>query len=1423
MVNNNLIYLRIPSTATGRYKKDRGKTIVLPLYEVGGTIDIMEDVGTETNSYTQEWDGSEFSPKGRINKEVYRLIKRKKNAATIEDLPDNVAFNMETKKFFRAYSPTSYEALLEKARLLEIGKGSTTFNNTSSKKIKAKDFNIFDTTSDVKELNKTFNQLPASRNINKALEKVIKNNPQNIRVSNNQVINFDTMEFVSKNKYFKDGKTKIRQSEKKIGWKEYKKGDYERQPNSALIVTQQQAKQDLLEGPQPLYYEPKTSYHGASVFQQYDYTMDEPQDIDEFISDIRFSYDNDFTIEDKSRPNRKVLLSFGIPAEFRIFPLDDIEDLETMLKDYADGEVGSWGGSDFVDFNGNAMATVENLQFDFYRIILSGTPIGGARNNSEKGTAKWWFLNQPPTKNNECLEGAIKRGLNMKERVGNLRKMMVDLGIGIEMGKKIDISYIGFYEFNFQVNINIYTDTQHLKDGVEDNNLLRGSKANYNNSIKILLKDEHYSLIKGPKKCMRDITRPDCRILGYDRDGKASVLKLLQSANLEEKQDPKKLIEKVVIFDNETIFDKKDNNFLKVYGVSWFVWDFNEEFDYNDGWNEDKTHNFYHDEPYCYYKRGENCIDELIKFLLNPPAGIIYKPMGFNNSRFDNYSFCESAMKFKVLEDLFLADGSILYTRIKGIANVWDASRFLVGMSLDSACKSYATNPKKMPDLINHYEIQCYYELNGWEGLNKLLDSRQELVLYNKIDCICLADLTQKLRNAYLDLFQEDVFKSLTISSMGYKICMDKWEGKKDKIRELYKSLKIKDGEVIQKEDKKWLVEQMKGYKPKHTIYKADNYQDDLFHRKSMVAGRTQSFFGKLDLKMPLAMCDVKSLYPTIMGSYADDCPMPYGKYYKTDKYVPNKLGIYNVRIIHQRCKWKGYEKVMNAFKRVNDETGNNLSTIFAPNVIAKRSDDKPLDWFYKGEIKDLVLTSVDIEVLKWATEDEKCIEIGGGHYWKESKMDLFTDFIEPAKQEKSNQDRLKAVNSPLYNQAKREGCKLSLNSLSGKLLEAIHENESKIFNMKNYRDMEQDEKITELNIQDFGCGFAIINGKKSKENVFNDTKRNKRKPAYLGMFVYSYSRKLMYEKLLSRYLCLYMDTDSACMPLFEWERCCEENKNNGLIDTGEFGCLEEEVCHTDKATGEFIPADRLIAISPKNYAVINTKADFMSKRKFKGVRKTDVWLPLSHFKSGDDYTLGYIKNEKGKLEGSAIDKIKGNKKLKIPQMTQDQIRRMRENNCCLSCIDRVMEGNRKDCIMCINGRKKMKKAYTTEMFQELVEGRKIAVFCSMINKIKYRIGDDSSSQYIEELGNKLSVEEMEVMCSDTTNNTAPMEYTISHRNMEVWRKAKAKFKAKNKKMSEKELKASFVDYFQRFRKINNEKEINTLFKLKQTYMIKII
>ena len=228
----------------------------------------------------------------------------------------------------------------------------------------------------------------------------------------------------------------------------------------------------------------------------------------------------------------------------------------------------------------------------------------------------------------------------------------------------------------------------------------------------------------------------------------------------------------------------------------------------------------------------------------------------------------------------------------------------------------------------------------------------------------------------------------------------------------------------------------------------------------------------------------------------------------------------------------------------------------------------------------------------------------------------------------------------------------------------------------------------------------------------------------------------------------------------------------------------------------------------------LNDEKDFMSKRKFKGVRKTDVWLPLSYF--GE-----YSKNENGKLIGSAIDRIRGNNELGIEKMSQDDIRRMREFNCCLKCIDRVIDKG-EVCFRCEAQKKLMKKSYSTEMFEELVEGRKIVVFCSMINRIKYRIGNVESSKYIESLGNELSVEEMEEMCGGE-NETTPMEYTISHRNIALWEEAKKKFKIQNPYMKQEQLKEEFVGFFQRFRKIRNEKEITNIFKLKQSYMIKII
>ena len=214
------------------------------------------------------------------------------------------------------------------------------------------------------------------------------------------------------------------------------------------------------------------------------------------------------------------------------------------------------------------------------------------------------------------------------------------------------------------------------------------------------------------------------------------------------------------------------------------------------------------------------------------------------------------------------------------------------------------------------------------DGLVKLLNDNPQYILYNKLDCLCLLDLVQKMRNASLQLFKVDIFDNLTLSSMGYKICDKLWDG---------------GDEFLDKIDKMGLtlVERAKMLserKPDFNIIKPKTFKEDKFFRDSLTAGRTQSFFGRIDIKMPLAMGDIKSLYPTVMGCYGgNDCPMPYGNYDYTTEYQEGLLGIYKVNLIHQRTKWKDKAKMDIAFQKLKEATGHDLYKQYAPNVIPHR------------------------------------------------------------------------------------------------------------------------------------------------------------------------------------------------------------------------------------------------------------------------------------------------------------------------------------------------------------------------------------------------------------------------------------------------------------------------------------------------------
>ena len=1297
--------------------------------------------------------------------------------------------------------------------------------------------------------------------VKKTIREGIASNPKRFIIANTQIYNIDSGSFIDANDYF-NADFQIKDSKAQEGWINYE--------GSNRVITQKinNAFKGSFDGVVPMYDTPKVKNEGATVSQIYNIFGDAfiPQDLNDLSEIIMSAYENDFSIQDKTRPNQKVLLLFG-GETFRWFPLDIIDDLEFAITNYAfQDETRKFGGSDPKDLIKNSLITPQNLDLTYFRISLSGNIFVGCEEFNLR-TAKYWYLEDNKSTNNLCLESCIKRFLKLKERTPTIRHTMSQFGIGIDENVGVRLECLDTYEEVFEINIDIYEDTKH-REVVEGKwndcaNIIRKSKAQHPKTMRLLYRNSHFNLIKKPKKYIENLTKEQYEALGVCVDEQTFYNKEKQkqySAKSKEKnpqQEKDNLIRKrlkklftlskpkednsiAVIFDNETVFNKTQDQFLEVYGVSWFVWDFKNQFDYQSGWNDDKTDNIYHHEPYCYYYNGQDCINYLIQFLMNPPKGKRFRPMGFNNSRFDNFSFCEAGKSMKVLNDLFIQDGSILKCCLEGALPNWDASRFLPGLSLDSACKSYKTYPRKQKDLINHYEVQCYYEQNGMNGLVKLLDEKDEYILYNKLDVLCLCDLIQKMRGAYQEISNVDIFDYLTISSMGFQVQKKIWEDKEAKQIEIIK--RYGEHTNIPIDERQKVLDEYDNYY-KFDIINPLTYDDDNNFRASLTAGRTQSFFNRIDLNMELAMVDYKSLYPTIMGSYVNDYYMPYGKYHKTNTWKKDKLGIYRVDINHQNCIWKDKEKVVAAFKHIQNETGENLFKNFAPNVIPLRQKDKPLDWFFKGRIEDIWLTTADMECLIWATEDDDCLTIHNGYYWEGKRKDLFVDFLEPLRQTKTNEDKLKAQGSPLYNPAKREGVKLKSNGISGKLLEKLHSDIELKFTIKNYNKMEEDQTITDIEINDYGGGLTTITGKKNEKDVFNDLKEKQKKPSHLGMFIYSHSRTLMYKSLLSRYACLYMDTDSACMPLVEWERCQQENKHNNNIETGEYGCLEEEVCYTFKNdyycksnnkkydAGTILPANRLIGISPKNYAVLNDEADLVltdmgvdmynliSKRKFKGVRKTDYFLPLTWW--------GDVKyDDDGNLCGEAFDKMKD------VQQDQDKIRRMREFGCCVKCVDKKIFDN-KYCSECAKWSKIMKQAYSTEMFEYLVNKQPIAVFCSMICRIVSKTGKDTTFEEIEEVGNMCSIKQLEDICSGKVDSHLGISMTITSINIQKWEAFKKswikaqgnphKFGTQEGKDRYKKLIDEFKTFHNRFQIVSKEKELKEMFKLRQTYMIKLI
>lgn len=178
--------------------------------------------------------------------------------------------------------------------------------------------------------------------------------------------------------------------------------------------------------------------------------------------------------------------------------------------------------------------------------------------------------------------------------------------------------------------------------------------------------------------------------------------------------------------------------------------------------------------------------------------------------------------------------------------------------------------------------------------------------------------------------------------------------------------------------------------------------EGDRWVRRSMTAGRVQNMAGKPDESPPIAleMLDITSSYPHVMAG----CEFPIGEYVETPCEVEGKIGVYNVTILEQP----------------------------ALTILPKRVEGAPLDWSYTGQ-QDIVANSVDIASIR---KHGGRIQVHDGIYWPKSSRELFSGFIGPLYAYKAAED---AKPKARRNNALREGVKLGMNSISGKVGQRPH------------------------------------------------------------------------------------------------------------------------------------------------------------------------------------------------------------------------------------------------------------------------------------------------------------------------------------------------------------------------------------------------
>jgi hypothetical protein len=358
-------------------------------------------------------------------------------------------------------------------------------------------------------------------------------------------------------------------------------------------------------------------------------------------------------------------------------------------------------------------------------------------------------------------------------------------------------------------------------------------------------------------------------------------------------------------------------------------------------------------------------------------------------------------------------------------------------------------------------------QLHEGLGLLNFITDNEELKEYNEFDVLATAVLFCKYRQALKDI-------------EATKIYADELHNVKTIGSLIYKVFEAS------KEKKKFDLPKM-------------DFQQYTDLQKCKIAGRVELFNGVQKVEERLVSTDVCSLYPYVMS--VAPVYYPCGKLITTDTYMGDDvLGFYYCDI---------------------DQS--NLKAMNLPKIYARKTEIEN-DWDYEGVLENYLVSNVIIGLLK----KFNCgVVIKNGFYFTEKKKscDMF-DFLLDFMKAKNDQDTLNKNKDDLYNPALRETLKLLMNSLSGKVIEGLHtEKTVDVNSIAEYEKIKQ--KAVSVNFINAIGNKLFMTYEVEAEGVCKKSQR----PIYLGVYVYDYAKRYMYENSYSKVglnELLYTDTDAS-------------------------------------------------------------------------------------------------------------------------------------------------------------------------------------------------------------------------------------------------------------------------------------------------------